>query len=111
MVWPGVCYQPAYRNTAPEDFFTGDATVGWICLGVPQALTNPIHCRYSYHAGSGYIGPAAGGPDPGLMGFEVSAEGDYDGNGVYSLFTIAGTFDPAQGAITLSPLFQHDPLE
>jgi hypothetical protein len=45
------------------------------------------------------------------MGFEVAAQGDFDGDGVLSTFTITGTIDPVTQKITLTPLFQHDPDE
>jgi hypothetical protein len=105
----GRCYQP--DDQPGIDFGSGDANAGWACLGVASALVTPIHCSYAYRIGSGYLGPALGGPDPGPTGFEVAAQGDYDDNGIYSTFTIAGTFDPTQGTFTLSPLFQHDPQE
>jgi hypothetical protein len=94
-----------------NDFFSGSVTTGWRCLGVAWAFSEPIHCAYSYHAGSGYLGPALGGPDPGPMGFEVAAQGDVDNNGVFSTFTLAVTIDPATGQISTSPLFQHNPQE
>lgn len=106
---PGQCYQPAHHDG--EDFFSGSAMSGWACLGVGPALTKPIHCSYHYNAGSGYIAPALGGPDPGPMGFEVTAQGDVDDDGVFSTFSIAGTFDPVSGQFSLSPVFQHDPQE
>lgn len=110
---PGVCYGPSWHggDINHQDFFSGDSTTGWTCLGVGPALTDPIHCRYGYNVGTGYFGPALGGPDPGPMGFEVVAQGDFDDDGVYSTFTIAATFDPVQGEFTLSPVFQHDPTE
>jgi hypothetical protein len=38
--------------------------------------------RARYRIGGNYKGPARGDPDPGPNGFEVSAEGDLDGDGV-----------------------------
>jgi hypothetical protein len=90
------------------DFQTGDGTFGWKCLGF--ALSGGIHCRFTFQQGKG-PGFAAGGPDPGPGGFEVSAQGDDDGDGIFSTFSIAGTLDPQTGSFTASPLFQHDPAE
>ena len=52
-----------------------------------------------------------GGPDPGPFGFEVAAQGDSDANGIFSTYTIAGTIDPSTGKLTLSPIFEHLPLD
>jgi hypothetical protein len=103
----GLRYQPSLQQGT--DFETGDLMTGWQCL--PFSITTPIHCRYAYNAGSGYVGPALGGPDPGPTGFEVSAQGDWNANGVDSTFTIAGTWDATTHAVTLSPLFEAKPLE
>lgn len=103
---PARCYQPDRRENM--DFSTwGD----WACLGVAAAITSPIHCAYGYNAGSGYLGPALGGPDPGAQGFEVTAQGDWNDDGVFSTFTIAGRVDPERGEFSLSPVFEHQPDE
>lgn len=70
------------------DFETGSATEGWTCLRF--SLTSPIRYQYEYRVGGDYKGPKRGGPDPGPNGFEVSAEGDLDGDGRTSLFTLVG---------------------
>ncbi len=88
-----------------KDFLTGDDSKGWRCLRFE--LSSPMRFRYDYRAGGGYKGPARGGPDPGPRGFEASAEGDLDGDGKTSLFTITGK--PGKGgAIELSALFVAD---
>jgi hypothetical protein len=69
------------------------------------ALTTPHYYQYDYRQGGPYKGPARGGPDPGPHGFEASAEGDLDGDGVTSLFTRTGTLDPRTNQIELSPTF------
>jgi len=74
-------------------------------------MKSPIRYRYSYRAGGGYLGPARGGPDPGPDGFEVAAEGDLDGDGITSLFTITGQFDPTWNSVLLSSLFAVDEFE
>jgi hypothetical protein len=53
-------------------------------------VEDPIHYQYEYRVGGNYKGPARGGPDPGPNGYEVSAEGDLDGDGKTSLFTLVG---------------------
>jgi hypothetical protein len=53
-------------------------------------MTEPMYFQYDYRAGHGYKGPARGGPNPGPKGFEVSAEGDLDGDGKTSLYTLTG---------------------
>ena len=97
IVPPGQRYQPSARPD--EDFQRGDPTQGWPCLKF--GLTQPHYYRYAYRQGSGYLGPARGGPDPGPNGFEASAEGDLDGDGVTSLFTMTGRVDPKTGELTV----------
>lgn len=87
-------YQP--DATAGKDFET-DA---WKCLKF--TMTSPHYFQYEYRAGGGYKGPKRGGPDPGPNGFEVSAEGDLDGDGVTSLFTLTGTVDKATQSLKVS---------
>jgi len=73
-------------------------------------LERPSYYQYDYRVGSGYKGPSRGGPDPGKGGFEVSAEGDLDGDGKTSLFTMTGQI--VGGEIVLSPqVFTSDELE
>ena len=91
-----------------EDFEQGDATSGWRCLQV--SLVQPIRYQYEYRAGGNYKGPKRGGPDPGKDGFEVSAEGDLDGDGKTSLFTMTGKIQ--NGTVVLSTqMFLSDQLE
>jgi hypothetical protein len=100
-------YQP--RTTAGDDLDAGDATTGWKCLRF--SLNQPHYHQYTYSQGGPYIGPARGGPDPGPNGFEAAAEGDLDGDGITSLFTIVGTVD-ASGNLRKSPtLFVADEFE
>ena len=104
----GTSYRP---NTKPgNDFETGDAKGGWRCLKF--GLTQPHRYQYSYRHGGNYKGPKRGGPDPGPSGFEVSAEGDLDGDGKTSLFTRIGTIDRATGHLHLATqLFIDDEYE
>lgn len=80
-------------------------------MGIGALMDRVVHCSYRYTAGSGYLGPALGGIDPGPDGFEVSAQGDYDGNGVRSTFLVAGLKDPKTGWFTVSGVSSFSPNE
>jgi len=96
-------YQPS-----AADYATGNEKTGWPCLRV--ALDSPQYYQYDYRVGGGYKGPKRGGPDPGKDGFEVSAEGDLDGNGKTSLFTRTGK--RVNGEMVLATqIFISDELE
>lgn len=101
---PGLKYQPSDRDG--RDFLTGDDHAGWKCLKFN--MTMPFYYQYEYRVGGPYKGPARGGPDPGPDGFEASAEGDIDGDGVTSLITRVGTVDRAAGVLTISTQFFID---
>ncbi len=75
------------------DFQTGGEDAGWMCLRF--ALDQPFYYQYSYvtGAGSGKSGATA-------SGFEASARGDLDGNGVTSFF--ARGADVRNGAVVVS---------
>ena len=104
----GVEYLPS--TATGQDYDSGDAQRGWSCLKF--SLSQPQRYQYSYREGGGYKGPARGGPNPGPHGFEVSAEGDLDGDGKTSLFTRTGTVDPLSGTLRLSPqVFVADEYE
>ncbi|NUP11748.1 MAG: fimbiral protein pilA [Polyangiaceae bacterium] len=77
--------------TPGKDYDTGDDTAGWKCLKF--MMTTPSYFQYEYRAGGPYKCVARGGPDPGPNGFEVSAEGDLDGDGKTSLFCQVGRVD------------------
>src|SRR5262249_22800198 len=71
-------YQP---NTADNnDFNLGDNLNGWKCLKFQ--LSEAIYFAYLYQKGAGVVA----GSQAGANGFEVSAQGDLDGNGVFSTF-------------------------
>ena len=92
VVPPNKKYQP---STAPgADFNTGSATAGWTCLKF--AMESPFAYQYSYvtGAGSGKSGATA-------TGFEASARGDLNGNGVTSVF--ARGVDVRNGSVVLNP--------
>ena len=95
-------------NKPGQDFEQGDDSAGWRCLRV--SIPQPIRFQYEYRVGGSYKGPKRGGPDPGKDGFEVSAEGDLDGDGKTSLFTRTGKIQ--NGTVVLSPqIFVADELE
>jgi len=98
-------------SSAPgADFQSGTPTAGWRCLRFE--MTAPHHYQYEYRRGGPYKGPARGGPDPGPFGFEISAEGDLDGDGKTSLFTRIGTIDRPNAAVRLSTeIFVSDERE
>jgi hypothetical protein len=100
----GTRYQPS--SLSGQDFETGTSTEGWKCLRFSS--TTPTHYQYDYRVGGKYKGPSRGGPDPGPDGFEVSAEGDLDGDGVTSLFTITGKVDKVSKTVKLAPLWSVD---
>lgn len=104
----GRSYQPSMM--AGEDFESGSRTEGWKCLKFN--ITSPIRYQYEYRVGGPYKGPARGGPDPGPNGFEISAEGDLDGDGQTSLFTITGRVNEATRSLTVdSRIFVSDEFE
>lgn len=103
----GVSYPP--NTTRGADFNTGDAGGGWRC--VRFNMTQPVRYRYAYRQGARYIGPARGLPDPGPHGFEVSAEGDLDGDGKTSLFTITAELDAASRLRVDRRVNESDPHE
>ncbi len=81
--------------TIEPRFFTDDDG-GWRCLRFE--ITDPIHYQYEYRAGGPYKCVSRGGPDPGKDGFEVSAEGDLNGDGKTSLFCVVGKRDGGEDA-------------
>ncbi|MEM6787349.1 MAG: hypothetical protein AAF715_07505 [Myxococcota bacterium] len=94
--------------SAGRDFQTGDDTRGWNCIGFN--LTAPTPFQYAYRQGGDYKGPARGLPDPGPDGFEVSAEGDLDGDGVTSLHTMVGSPWPKR-SLNVTGVWQNLPEE
>ncbi len=90
------------------DWDSGDDNTGWKCVG--YFSSDEIRYQYQYRQGSDYKGPKRGGPNPGPNGFEVSAEGDLDGNGKTSLFTRTGKI--VAGKVVLDDdVFSSDPTE
>jgi type IV pilus assembly protein PilA len=70
-------YQPATADGV--DFNAGSSSASWKCLKF--SMTQPVYYQYNYvtGAGSGKTGATA-------VGFEASAQGDIDGNGILSFF-------------------------
>jgi hypothetical protein len=90
------------------DWDTGDENTGWKCLDFFSS--DEIRYQYEYRQGGNYKGPKRGGPNPGPNGFEVSAEGDLDGDGKTSLFTRTGKV--VSGKVVVDDdVFTSDPTE
>ncbi|APR78449.1 Hypothetical protein A7982_03796 [Minicystis rosea] len=77
---PGKKYQPSTADL--KDFNTGDNTTGWKCLKFQ--LSEPIYFSYLYEKGA--TSKSSGQSGGTANGFEISAQGDLDGNSVYSTF-------------------------
>lgn len=104
----GTKYTP--EKQPGKDFLTGDAQNGWRCLRFETQ--EPLRYQLEYRVGGNYKGPARGGPDPGPDGFEASAEGDLDGNGKTSLFTITGQIQKQSGMLVrATQIFVADEME
>ncbi|MBL8743314.1 MAG: hypothetical protein JNK04_19520, partial [Myxococcales bacterium] len=99
-----------YQSQPGSDYDSGSETAGWKCLKFTIASSQ--YYQYDYRVGGDYKGPKRGGPNPGPDGFEASAEGDLDGDGVTSLFTLTGKVDKTTNAVRINPqLFIADELE
>jgi type IV pilus assembly protein PilA len=70
-------YQPS-----PDEWRNGGQNTGWACL--KTSVTTPIYYMYGYGA-TGTINPAAAG-----AAFSATAQGDLDGDGILSTFTLGG---------------------
>jgi len=102
----GTTYKP--KTGQGGDWTSGDDDTGWKCLGF--STNDEIRYQYEYRQGGNYKGPARGAPNPGKNGFEVSAEGDLDGDGKTSLFTLRGRIVGAQIVLD-DEVFSSDPTE
>jgi len=80
--------------------WTGDMTTGWQCLKF--TMDNPQYFSYAY-TGSNGANSATGS-------FGASANGDLNGDGVTSTFSIAGQVDNGQ-ARTAPTMFEQSPEE
>lgn len=95
----GKKYQPS--TAVGADFKSGSTTHGWQCLRF--IMTEPIHFSYMYERGAGKYASSSGAT---AQGFEVSAEGDLNGNGVYSVF--ARGADVRNGSVVVSTTLYVD---
>ncbi len=94
-------YQPSTADG--QDFNDGDNLTSWKCLQF--SITQPIYYSYNYQTGAGALGSGAT-----ASGFEASAQGDLDGDGVLSTF--ARGADVRNGTVVLSTtLFTKDETE
>ena len=100
----GKKYLPS--STPGADFNAGDAKTGWQCLRF--SMTTPVYYRYQYHKGSGYLVPKAA---PGPNGFEASAQGDLDANGILSTFTRTGTVSPSGEVVQSTTIYIDNEME
>jgi type IV pilus assembly protein PilA len=101
----GVKYQPA--TAAGADFDTGDEHRGWKCLRF--AITQPVYYQYQYHAGGGYQTPE--GAKAGPKGFEASATGDLNGDGVFSHFARTASVDASGSIVVSTQLYVENEFE
>jgi len=77
---PAKKYQPSTKDGS--DFNGGDNLVGWKCMKFN--MTEAIYYSYWYEQGAATTSANQSGAD--ATGFEVSAQGDLDGNSVLSTF-------------------------
>ena len=83
-------------QSSPAEWKTGDKDTGWYC--VKFSMQDPQYYMYNYSASA----------TAGLAGdtFDTIAQGDLDGNGTLSTFTISGKIqDDGTGAlgVTIAP--------
>jgi len=71
------------------DWNSGDSTTGWTCLKF--SMEEPQYYQYGY----------TGTPDPTAGGFEADANGDLNGDGNPSQFSVFGS--ALNGAVAISP--------
>jgi type IV pilus assembly protein PilA len=79
-------------NTGAEDWEVGDYKTGWKC--VRYSMTEPQYFMYGYDAPT-----ASTGAEDEV--FTASAEGDLDGDGLLSTFSLTGKIQ--QKVVTLAP--------
>ena len=87
-----------YQSQA-SDWSTGSATQGWQCLKF--SLEEPQYYQYSYLSS----GSPAASTSAATGGFLAQAQGDLNGNSVYSTFSITG--QAQSGSIAISPNIQE----
>jgi type IV pilus assembly protein PilA len=95
----GVKYQP---SSAPgADFQVGDAETGWPCLKF--SMMQPMYYQYMYETGVG-----SGKSGATASGFEASAKGDLDGNGVTSFFGRGATVRNGQIVVSTEIVIENE---
>lgn len=76
----------------PSEWEGDDPTVGWACLKF--SVNEPQYYMYGYEADA--------------TTFTASAQGDLDGDGELSTFSIAGEIDTASGVLRVAPSIKED---
>jgi type IV pilus assembly protein PilA len=104
---PGNKYAPRTGDTL--DFESGDTGNGWKCLRFE--ISSPIYYRYQYLT-AGFVSTGmAGAPALAGTGFEASAQGDLDDNGIYSTFARMGQVTSTKHLELASQLFINNEYE
>jgi type IV pilus assembly protein PilA len=100
----GKKYQPITDNN--KDFETGTAQQGWKCLKFN--MTSPIYYQYGYSSGGAGASTATAGLAAAgtTLLFTAWANGDLDGDSVYSGFGQSGSVNATNSAIRLSTEIQ-----
>jgi type IV pilus assembly protein PilA len=81
-----------YQSSAAE--WSSGPTIGWGCLKF--SMDEPQYYMYNYSASS---------TDPGTGGFIATANGDLNGDGITSAFSVSGS--AYSGAVAISPNVQE----
>jgi type IV pilus assembly protein PilA len=90
-------YQPSTKNG--EDYETGDAQTGWMCLH--YQMTQPTYYQYAYTKDGSPIAPS--NPAKCLAAcYEAAARGDLNANGIHSVFARTGHINTASGKLKAS---------
>ena len=91
----GRCNQKSQKYQSQKtDWTTGSSTAGWTCLKFE--MDEPQYYEYMYVSAS---------TDPNAGGFVTTANGDLNGDGVFSTFSITGT--AYSGQVAISPNVQE----
>jgi type IV pilus assembly protein PilA len=91
---PGTVPSAQKYQSSTADWGTGDPTTGWACLKF--SLEEPQYYMYSYSSSD---------PSPATGNFTAIANGDLNGDGVASTFSVSGLAE--NGAIAISPNIQE----
>ena len=71
-------------------------------------VANTLQFLGQYRKGSGYLSPTT---PPGADGFEASAQGDLDGDGVPSTFARSGVVGPSGSIVLATTTYVDNELE